>query len=306
MGDDSTRDLHDLFELEAELPADRFSRQSERLIGFDERFNRIKRDLRVLVDRDGLEAWSKTHYGKVVPLVVTVEDRYPLAIFHGDVGTGKTVTAEGCADSLARDLGVNEGVLMKLSTRVRGHGMVGQMSWQISRAFDVLKQRAGKSRMAVLIIDEADSLAASRDTVHSHHEDKTAVNTLIQRIDDVRSYGGRVLIFLCTNRFDALDPAILRRAAVREEFLRPGREERRQLLQMDCAELGLRPDTISRLVELTGGRANGNVGCTYSDLRTRLLPQALARGFPENRKLVDDDFISAAESLVPTPSITEN
>lgn len=305
MTNEARNEMEDLFELEVELPAERFRKQSARLIGFEQRYERIHRDLRLLVDLDGLEKWSKKQYGKVVPLVVAVEDRYPLVVFHGDVGTGKTVTAEGCADRLARELGVSEGVLLKLSTRVRGHGMVGQMSWQISRAFDVVKQRAGKTRMAVLIIDEADSLAASRDTVHSHHEDKAAVNTLIQRIDDIRALGGRVLVFLCTNRVDALDPAVLRRAPIREEFLRPGPDERRQLLGLDCSDLNLRRETIDELVELTGGDRNGRLGYTYSDLRTRLLPQALSSAYPDDRKLSDDDFLTAARSLKPTPSITE-
>ncbi len=203
----------ELFELQIEIPKERLQKQSERLVGFQDRYDRLHRDLRLLMDREGLERWSREHYGEVVPLVTTVEDRYPLVLFHGDVGTGKTVTAEACADRLARELGV-EGALLKLSTRVRGHGMVGQMTNLIARAFDVLAQRAGKTRMAVLIIDEADSLAASRETIHSHHEDKAAVNTLIQRIDDVRAFGGRVLIFLCTHRPDAHHPAIFPRAGV--------------------------------------------------------------------------------------------
>lgn len=293
----------ELFELQAELPKERLQKQSERLVGFEERYERLHRDLWLLMDREGLERWSREHYGRVVPLVVTVEDRYPLVLFHGDVGTGKTVTAEGCADRLARELGV-EGTLLKLSTRVRGHGMVGQMSNLIARAFDVLTQRAGKTRIAVLIIDEADSLAASRETIHSHHEDKAAVNTLIQRIDDVRAFGGRVLVFLCTNRFDALDPAILRRAGVREEFHRPRPEERRALFVMDCDGLGLRDSTIKELVRLTGGAGDGQPGFTFSDIRTRLLPQAMSAAFPE-RKLTDDDLIAAAKALKPTPAIVE-
>lgn len=293
----------ELFEFDAALPDGRIRDRSARLIGFDDRYDRIHRDLRLLVDREGLDRWSKKHYGKVVPLVETVEDRYPLVVFHGDVGTGKTVTAEGCADRLAREMGVEEGSVMKLSTRVRGHGMVGQMSWQIGKAFDVVGQRAGKRRMAVLIIDEADSLAASRGTVHSHHEDKAAVNTLIQRIDDIRSYSGRVLVFLCTNRFNALDPAIVRRAAIGEEFLRPGPVERKQLFEMDCEGLGLQAVTLDKLVELTGGE-NRHVGFTYSDIRTRLLPQAMGIAYPD-RKLTDDDLITTAKKLRPTPPIVD-
>ena len=50
--------------------------------------------------------------------------------------------------------------------------------------------------MAFLILDEADSIAATRETEQSHHEDKAGVNTLIQKIDQVRALSGRVLIFL--------------------------------------------------------------------------------------------------------------
>jgi SpoVK/Ycf46/Vps4 family AAA+-type ATPase len=93
-------------------------------------------------------------------------------------------------------------MLFKLSTRVRGSGNVGEMSMLINRAFEVVAREAGKAKLSFLIIDEADSLAGSRTMNQSHHEDKVAVNTLIQKIDDVRRYAGRVLVFLCTNHFD--------------------------------------------------------------------------------------------------------
>ena len=50
------------------------------------------------------------------------------------------------------------------------------------------------------------------------------MNTLIQGIDDLRRFGGRVVIILCTNRVAALDPALQRRAAIVEEFKRPNAE----------------------------------------------------------------------------------
>ena len=67
---------------------------------------------------------------------------------------------------------------------------------------------------------------------------KVAVNTLIQKIDDLKKYDGRVLVFLCTNRFSALDPAIIRRAGRVEIFSRPDEHERELLLKMDCDGLG--------------------------------------------------------------------
>lgn len=292
----------ELFELELELPDAHLDKQAKRLVGFAERYKRLHRDLRLLIDPQGLETWSRTVYGRRVPLVDVAADRYPLVVFHGDVGTGKTATAEAASSALARELG-RAAMLFKLSTRVRGSGNVGQMSMLINQAFQVVTKEAGKAKLSFLIIDEADSLAATRDTGQSHHEDKVAVNTLIQKIDDVRRYGGRVLVFLCTNRSGALDPAIMRRAGRIERFDRPTDREREELLRLDCEGLGLSDEAIRTLVELTGPDGSGRpVGFTFSDLRTRLLPEALGRAFPD-RKVEARDLIDAARCLRPTPAI---
>jgi SpoVK/Ycf46/Vps4 family AAA+-type ATPase len=291
----------DLFELRLEIPIDRLKRQGQRLIGFSRRYDHLHRDLRLLMDREGQEAWSKKYYHRILPLLDALQDRYPLVIFHGDVGTGKTATAEACADELARELGV-EGTLFKLSTRVRGTGMVGQMTSLIARAFEVVTSSVGKKRLAVLIIDEADSLGSTRNTDQSHHEDKAAVNTLIQKIDDVRAFNGRVLVILCTNRYATLDPAILRRAGIREEFRRPDESERRELFDLDCDGLGVGKAAIDELVRLTGPIGDAEPGFTYSDIRTRLLPEALGEAFPD-RKLTEGDLLAAAKNISPSPSM---
>ena len=66
---------------------------------------------------------------------------------------------------------------------------MGQMSSLINQAFEIITKEAGKAKSAFLIIDEADSLSAMRDTGQSHHEDKVAVNTIIQKVDDLRRFG---------------------------------------------------------------------------------------------------------------------
>ncbi len=295
-------DRAELFELELELPDGRLQVGGQRLIGFAERYERLRRDLRLLIDPEGLDAWSRRLYGRRVPLVDVAADRYPLVIFHGDVGTGKTATAEAAADALARELD-RDAALFKLSTRVRGSGNVGQMSTLINQAFAIVGREAGKARLAFLIIDEADSLAASRAGDQSHHEDKVAVNTLIQKIDDLRRFGGRVLIFLCTNRFAALDPAIVRRTGRVEHFARPDAREREELLRLDCAGLGLPEETMRELVALTGPDGDGRqIGFTFSDLRTRLLPEALARAYPD-RRVEAEDLLEAARSVRPSPTL---
>lgn len=294
---------HRVFEREVALPDAYIHQQAQRLVGFAERYGRLRRDLQLLLARDQIEQWSRKQYGTIVPIVRVAQDRYPLIVFHGDVGTGKTATAEAMADALTREL-KRDGTLFALSTRVRGSGTVGQMSQLIHDAFETVVQEAGKSRLAFLIIDEADSLAANRAADHSHHEDKVAVNTLIQRIDDVRRCSGRVLVFLCTNRFVALDPAIVRRAGRIERFDRPDDRQREELLRLECEGLEISEATIHNLVTLTGPRGTSQPwGFTFSDLRTRLLPEALARAFP-NRKITADDLIGAARDLMPSPTLT--
>lgn len=295
-------DGFELFELEIQLPDARLDEQARRLIGFAERYEQFRRDLRVLIDPEGLEAWSHKFYHRRVPLVDVMVDRYPLVIFHGDTGNGKTATAEATSNSMARELN-REARLFKLSTRVRGSGAVGQMSTLINQAFEIMGKETGKTRLSFLIIDEADSLAASREGSQSHHEDKVAVNTLIQKIDDIRRFGGRFLVFLCTNRFSALDPAIVRRAARIEQFGRPDDHGREAMLRLDCEGLDFKDHVITELVKLTGPDGHTrSLGFTYSDLRTRLLPDALARAYPD-RKVSPDDLLEAARLLHPSPSL---
>jgi SpoVK/Ycf46/Vps4 family AAA+-type ATPase len=293
-------EVAELFELERELPDATIGAASKRLVGFENRYQRLHRDLRLLASPDELRAWSKTFHHKELAVCEAVSDRYPLVIFAGDVGTGKTATAEGICDKLAREAR-KEAMLFKLSTRVRGTGKVGQMSSLINQAFDVVVKQAGKTRHAFLIIDEADSLASARESAQSHHEDKVAVNTLIQKVDDLRRHSGRVLVFLCTNRMGALDPAIVRRAARTEQFDRPTEQEREEFFRMDLVGIDAKDATIRELVRLTGPQ-DGRPGFTFSDLRSKLLPDALSRAFP-TRALTPEDFVTAAKEVRPSPVV---
>jgi AAA+ superfamily predicted ATPase len=291
-----------LFELELSLPDDKIAAASKRLVGFERRYQRLNRDLRLLSHPDELRAWSQKYHQKELPICNAVGERYPLVVFAGDVGTGKTATAEGVSDRLAREAR-KEAMLFKLSTRVRGSGKVGQMSTLLNQAFEAVAKQAGKTRHAFLIIDEADSLMSTRETVQSHHEDKVAVNTIIQRVDDLRRHSGRVLVLLCTNRAAALDPAIVRRAARTERFDRPNDEERGELLRLDLDGLGIKDQTLREVVRLTGPR-EGRPGFTFSDLRSKLLPDALCRAFP-SRALTDDDLLQAATEVSPSPGLRD-
>ena len=269
-----------IFDSETPLPSDLLARREKTLLGFDARYALVHDQLRLLLNVAGLGDWNRKHHAGKLAICDLVAEQYPLVIFYGDVGTGKTAMAECIANKLVAEAKSEDSILFKLSNRVRGSGMVGEMGTLIAEAFRKVIQSAGKHRRAILLIDEGDSLGASRVQDHSHHEDKVAVNTLIQGVDDLRQYGGRIVVILCTNRLSALDAALRRRAAIVEEFLRPSDEERRRLFAMDLAGLALTPTQIAKLVETTGARA-GRPVWTYSDIRTRLYPAALAKAYPK-------------------------
>ena len=294
-----------IFDTEIPLPDERLGRKEKTLLGLDARYDRVHKQLQLLLELDQLAQWSKRHYGKkVIPLCDLMDEQYPLAVFYGDVGTGKTATAECIANRLVREAKAEDSVLFKLSNSVRGGGKVGEMGTLLVDAFKRINESAGRSRRAILIIDEGDSLGASRNQEHSHHEDKVAVNTLIQSIDGLRRHGGRVLAILCTNRFAVIDAALRRRAAIVERFTRPSAEERQQLFAMDLEGLHLKPSQVAELVQLTGP-ANGSPPWTYSDVRTRLYPAALAAAFPE-RPLAFEDLRDAAQRLSATPVMEDH
>src|SRR5215217_1110847 len=138
---DAVIDRSELFELEVGLPDNRLHRIAQRLIGFEERYDRIRRDMHLLSNPDEVESWSKKFHRNVLPVCEVIADRYPLIVFEGDVGTGKTATAECASDRLAREL-KKPATLFKMSTRVRGSGKVGQMSTLINQAFAVVTREA--------------------------------------------------------------------------------------------------------------------------------------------------------------------
>lgn len=289
-----------VFEVKTNLPTTQLDDLSQTLLGFEGRYLRIRKRLQLILQTNELERWSQTHHKKKLAVIGLLNDQYPLAIFHGDVGTGKTANAEAIANRLARDAKIEDAILFKLSNKVRGTGKVGEMGTLITQAFEDISRSIGPGNgRAFLIIDEGDSLGASRSQDHSHHEDKVGVNTLIQSIDSMRKHGGRIFAILCTNRLAALDAAIIRRASIVEEFVRPSDEERNELFTKDLGDMGFSAIEIKKLVEATAATKT-KPAWTYSDIRTRLYPAAVSLAFPDS-PLKAEHFHQAVAELEPSP-----
>lgn len=147
-----------IFDSETPLPSDSLAKREKNLLGFETRYARVHDQLRLLLNVGALGEWNRKHHGGKLALCDLVSEQYPLAIFHGDVGTGKTAMAECIANRLVAEARSSDSILFKLSNRVRGNGMVGEMGTLIAEAFRKVILSAGKTRRAILIIDEADSL----------------------------------------------------------------------------------------------------------------------------------------------------
>jgi AAA+ superfamily predicted ATPase len=307
-----THDRTGIFEEVREYPDPAAARRFAALVGLDEMKDRLLKEARLLLNPESLTAWSTKFHRQKIRLIEFFRDRPPLFIFAGDVGTGKTVLAETFGDSVARDAGIGI-TLYALSLNSRGTGAVGEMTSLLSAAFNEVKQaarkgvgRAGKHISGViLLIDEADALAQSREMAQMHHEDRAGVNALIRGVDDLASGSLPAVVVMCTNRLDAIDPAVRRRAAATFTFNRPNDQQRQALLTPVLEEVGFSSPQIHSIVKTTGPAHGRAYGYTYSDLTQRLLPALLLAAFP-SKPITFELAKDVIEKHPPTPPFQEN
>ena len=169
-----------------------------------------------------------------------------------------------------------------------------------------LKSTSGATRGAViLLVDEADALAQSRENAQMHHEDRAGVNAFIRGVDRIAKSRVPAAVIMCTNRLGAIDPAVRRRAADILTFERPDADQRRIVLSRALAPLDFPDDEIVALVAATGPAGGRDYGFTFSDLVQRLLPTIALEAYPDN-PIRPEDAVAVAQRLVPTPTFRED
>lgn len=221
------------------------------------------RDGGALFDRWGL---GKTiHYGKGT-----------LLLFQGPPGTGKTLTAGALAHALDRPLLAAD--FGKLESC-----WVGETEKNTIALF-----QEAKEKNAVLFIDEADGLLATREMATRSWEIRH-VNVLLQELE--RFDGVAVL---ATNNAGVLDPALESRCSLRLRFPMPGPAERERIFRAHLPpETPLAEDVnLAALAERwpLSGRAVKNVILAAAR-------KALAAG---REKVAMSDLVAAGEEAVAT------
>ena len=297
----------ELFGNVQEFPDPESGKRFDALVGLDDVKTRLVHEAEVLLSPDALNEWAQQHHGGPISAVKAVSGRSPLIILAGDIGTGKTEIAETVGHPISQKLGIDV-TLYPLSLNARGSGLVGQMTTLITQALAEVRSMAEKARTnrgnlnraLILLVDEADSVAQSRELAQMHHEDRAGVNALIQGVDGFRKDRLPVLTILCTNRADAIDPAVARRAAHTFIFERPNDDQRRHILTEAFDDAGISSCAVDKIVSLVGPTDVRPYGVTYSDLRQRFVPDAVLEAFGTWGAINDQQLIRLAEEFVPT------
>ncbi|WP_153799675.1 AAA family ATPase [Foetidibacter luteolus] len=302
----------ELFEPTVVYPDPDMQQRLGMLVGLDDTKERVKKILSLLINPNGVQEWVNRYHNGANQVLNFVTRRPPLIVLAGDVGSGKSELAYTIGDAVARqeDLNVE---LYPLSLATRGQGRVGQMTQLVSAAFDYTLDRAKKLKGAgskshgavILLVDEADALAQSRENEQMHHEDKAGVNAFIRGIDSLGNGKFPAAVIMCTNRSNALDPAIRRRAAEVINFERPNDQARFQVLETPLRELGLAAKDITKMVELTGPKKERSFGFTFSDLVQRLVPAIILDAYP-NSAVRPQRAIEIAKTVIPTSPFKES
>jgi SpoVK/Ycf46/Vps4 family AAA+-type ATPase len=201
-------------------------------------------------------------------------ERHPTGLalafnFAGPPGTGKTICAEAIAHALGRQLLVVRYAEMESL-------WMGQTPKNVAAVF-----RLARAENAVLLFDEADSIAARRSTSLDHgflREANTVVNVLLKELE---TFNG-VVIF-ATNLAVNFDPAFERRIRTHVLFEMPGVEQREQIwrVQMHPRLTPLAADVnfrrLAEMYEASGG-----------DIRNAVLKGAMAAAAEPGRDAVKE------------------
>ncbi len=165
-----------------------------------------------------------------------------VALFAGQSGTGKTLSAEIIAGDLGLDV-----YKIDLSSVVSKY--IGETEKNLERIF--VAAAAGN---LVLFFDEADSIFGKRSEVSDAHDRyaNIEVSYLLQRLE---SYDG--LVILATNFKKNIDEAFLRRIHVSVEFPLPEEDERRAIWELSFPATAPTGDLdfefLAKQFKITGG-----------------------------------------------------
>jgi DNA polymerase III delta prime subunit len=165
-------------------------------------------------------------------------------LIYGPPGSGKTVTAHYIAARLGLPL---------ITARIDGliSSFLGTTARNIANLFDFANRYA-----CVLLLDEFDALAKLRDDPQEIGEIKRVVNTLLQNLDQRRTFGITIAI---TNHDRLLDPAVWRRFETHLQLGEPDDTARESLIARFLQPIGAPVSTLKVFSYCLAGRTGADI-----------------------------------------------
>jgi len=266
--------MSELHLIEVKHPCTDGERRFDSLVGMDELKQSLVDELVLVFDSRRFNTWIKRHHPGGLDLAQTAFTKAPLVLLSGEVGCGKTALASCVATPVAHEIDARI-LTMETPSDIRGGGHVGEVSERITEVFSQAKAKAAALGRGLLIIDEADDLATRRSQMQAHHEDRAGVNVLVKQIDQIAKEKTPMAIIMITNRQNVLDPAVVRRAALRLHFARPDANAREAVLRYLLRGVKVSTTDIHALVS----RTERSIPYTYSDLTDRIAKKALRQAW---------------------------
>ena len=216
-------------------------------------------------------------------------------LLYGPPGTGKTMLAKAVANE-------TDATFIKMAGSELVHKFIGEGAKLVRDLFEVARE----NQPAVLFIDEIDAIASKR-TDSKTSGDAEVQRTMMQLLSEMDGFDerGEVRIIAATNRFDMLDPAILRPGRFDRliEVPKPNTEGREIIFQIHTRKMNLASDIdFDELAEMTPDASGADIKaiCTEAGMfaiRDDRTEVTLADFLEAHEKLQQDDDGGADDSL---------
>ncbi|WP_424013993.1 proteasome-activating nucleotidase Pan1 [Halorubrum xinjiangense] len=204
-------------------------------------------------------------------------------LLYGPPGTGKTMLAKAVANE-------TDATFIKMAGSELVHKFIGEGAKLVRDLFEVARE----NQPAVLFIDEIDAIASKR-TDSKTSGDAEVQRTMMQLLSEMDGFDerGEVRIIAATNRFDMLDPAILRPGRFDRliEVPKPETEGREIIFQIHTRNMNLADGVdFAELAELTPD-ASG------ADIKAMCTEAGMFAIRDDRTEVTLDDFLEAHEKL---------
>ena len=220
-------------------------------------------------------------------------------LLYGPPGTGKTLIAEAVANESGATL-----------FSIRGPEIIGQYYGQSEERLRDIFKEASENAPSIVFLDEIDSIAPNRDSVHGEVE-RRVVAQLLTLMDGLKDRGN-VIVIGATNREDSIDPALRRPGRFDREIEIgvPGRKARHDILEVHLRDMPLTDDVdIDVLAELTNGFVGADLAalcreaamkCLSGRMREMDLDKPVPSQILETMKVTMSDFRDALADVEPS------